>query len=57
MPVEDPPGAGRYNASGGEGSAFTCQGQGRFEGGIELTYTFGSINNNIVNPRFDPANF
>jgi hypothetical protein len=24
----------------------------RFEGGIELTYTFGSIYNNIVNPRF-----
>jgi len=30
---------------------------GRFEGGIELTYTFGSIYNNIVNPRFDSANF
>jgi hypothetical protein len=24
----------------------------RIEGGIELTYTFGSIYNNIVNPRF-----
>jgi hypothetical protein len=24
----------------------------QFEGGIELTYTFGSIYNNIVNPRF-----
>jgi hypothetical protein len=24
----------------------------RFEGGIEVTYTFGSIYNNIVNPRF-----
>jgi hypothetical protein len=24
----------------------------RFEGGIELTYTFGSIYNNVVNPRF-----
>ncbi len=24
----------------------------RIEGGIEITYTFGSIYNNIVNPRF-----
>jgi hypothetical protein len=24
----------------------------RFKGGIELTYTFGSIYNNVVNPRF-----
>ena len=24
----------------------------RFEGGLEITYTFGSIYNNVVNPRF-----
>lgn len=29
----------------------------RVEGGIELTYTFGSIYNNIVNPRFSSSNF
>lgn len=29
----------------------------RVQGGIELTYTFGSIYNNIVNPRFNPAHF
>jgi len=29
----------------------------RIEGGIELTYTFGSIYNNIVNPRFSSSNF
>jgi len=29
----------------------------RIEGGIELTYTFGSIYNNIVNPRFSSNNF
>jgi len=29
----------------------------RIEGGIELTYTFGSIYNNIVNPRFNSSNF
>lgn len=29
----------------------------RFEGGIEITYTFGSIYNNIVNPRFNSGNF
>ncbi len=29
----------------------------RLEGGIELTYTFGSIYNNIVNPRFSSSNF
>ncbi len=27
----------------------------RVEGGVELTYTFGSIYNNIVNPRFSPS--
>jgi hypothetical protein len=27
----------------------------RIEGGIELTYTFGSIYNNVVNPRFSPV--
>jgi hypothetical protein len=29
----------------------------RVEGGIELTYTFGSIYNNIVNPRFSSSDF
>ena len=29
----------------------------RVEGGIELTYTFGSIYNNVVNPRFNSSNF
>jgi hypothetical protein len=29
----------------------------RVEGGIELVYTFGSIYNNIVNPRFSSSNF
>jgi len=29
----------------------------RIEGGVELTYTFGSIYNNIVNPRFNSNNF
>jgi len=29
----------------------------RIEGGIELTYTFGSIYNNVVNPRFNSSNF
>lgn len=29
----------------------------RVEGGIEITYTFGSIYNNIVNPRFNSNNF
>lgn len=29
----------------------------RVEGGIELTYTFGSIYNNIVNPRFNSSDF
>jgi hypothetical protein len=29
----------------------------RFEGGIEITYTFGSIYNNIVNPRFGGRNY
>ena len=29
----------------------------RIEGGIELTYTFGSIYNNIVNPRFGSGGF
>jgi len=29
----------------------------RVEGGIELTYTFGSIYNNVVNPRFTSSNF
>jgi hypothetical protein len=28
----------------------------RLEGGIEITYTFGSIYNNIVNPRFGGGN-
>ncbi len=28
----------------------------RVEGGIELTYTFGSIYNNVVNPRFGNGN-
>jgi len=29
----------------------------RFEGGLELSYTFGSIYNNIVNPRFSESHF
>lgn len=29
----------------------------RIEGGIEITYTFGSIYNNIVNPRFSSSDF
>ena len=29
----------------------------RVEGGIQLTYTFGSIYNNVVNPRFNSGNF
>jgi len=29
----------------------------RIQGGIEITYTFGSIYNNIVNPRFSSGNF
>ena len=29
----------------------------RIEGGIEITYTFGSIYNNIVNPRFSSNDF
>ena len=29
----------------------------RVEGGIEITYTFGSIYNNVVNPRFNSGNF
>jgi len=29
----------------------------RIEGGIELTYTFGSIYNNVVNPRFSESHF
>jgi len=29
----------------------------RVEGGIEITYTFGSIYNNIVNPRFNSTRF
>jgi hypothetical protein len=29
----------------------------RVEGGIELTYTFGSIYNNVVNPRFSSSDF
>ncbi len=29
----------------------------RIEGGIEITYTFGSIYNNIVNPRFSTNDF
>jgi hypothetical protein len=29
----------------------------RVEGGIEITYTFGSIYNNIVNPRFSTGEF
>ena len=29
----------------------------RIEGGIEITYTFGSIYNNVVNPRFSSGNF
>lgn len=29
----------------------------RIEGGVELTYTFGSIYNNIVNPRFSSSEF
>jgi hypothetical protein len=29
----------------------------RIEGGLELTYTFGSIYNNVVNPRFSSGDF
>jgi hypothetical protein len=29
----------------------------RVQSGIELTYTFGSIYNNVVNPRFNPPHF
>ncbi|MCX6328555.1 MAG: hypothetical protein NTZ85_03425 [Bacteroidia bacterium] len=29
----------------------------RIEGGIEITYTFGSIYNNVVNPRFSSSDF
>lgn len=29
----------------------------RVEGGVEITYTFGSIYNNVVNPRFSSGNF
>jgi hypothetical protein len=29
----------------------------RVQGGLELTYTFGSIYNNVVNPRFNPPHF
>jgi len=29
----------------------------RVEGGIQLTYTFGSIYNNVVNPRFGSGEF
>ena len=29
----------------------------RVEGGIEITYTFGSIYNNVVNPRFSSSDF
>lgn len=29
----------------------------RLEGGIEITYTFGSIYNNVVNPRFNTIHF
>jgi hypothetical protein len=29
----------------------------RIEGGIEITYTFGSIYNNVVNPRFSTSDF
>ena len=29
----------------------------RVEGGIEITYTFGSIYNNVVNPRFSRGDF
>jgi len=29
----------------------------RFEGGLELSYTFGSIYNNVVNPRFTESRF
>jgi hypothetical protein len=29
----------------------------RVEGGVEITYTFGSIYNNIVNPRFSSSHF
>ena len=29
----------------------------RVRGGIEITYTFGSIYNNVVNPRFNSSNF
>lgn len=29
----------------------------RIDGGVELTYTFGSIYNNVVNPRFSSSRF
>jgi hypothetical protein len=29
----------------------------RVQGGIEITYTFGSIYNNVVNPRFNSGDF
>ncbi|MEI8226263.1 MAG: hypothetical protein WCG82_10080, partial [Bacteroidota bacterium] len=29
----------------------------RVEGGVEITYTFGSIYNNVVNPRFSSGDF
>ncbi|MEO7368753.1 MAG: hypothetical protein ABIZ36_12410, partial [Gemmatimonadaceae bacterium] len=29
----------------------------RYFGGVSLTYSFGSIFNNVVNPRFDGSNF
>jgi hypothetical protein len=29
----------------------------RLEGGIEITYIFGSIYNNVVNPRFNSGEF
>ena len=29
----------------------------RIEGGIQITYTFGSIYNNVVNPRFSSSHF
>ena len=29
----------------------------RFAGGLELSYTFGSIYNNVVNPRFSESHF
>lgn len=29
----------------------------RFAGGLQLSYTFGSIYNNVVNPRFNESHF